>query len=162
MSHQVGRFERGFTFIELMMSVAILGTIALMAVPMAEVMLQRKREHDLRVALIEIRKAIDAYKRASEQGRIFLKINETGYPPNLDVLEQGVVDQRSPTGKKIYFLRRVPADPMTPNSTVAPARSWGLRSYASPPDEPAEGRDIFDVYSKSEGVGLNGVPYRRW
>ena len=87
---------------------------------------------------------------------------ESGYPKNLIELVEGVEDQRSPNRKKIYFLRRIPADPMSSDSSLKPEDSWGLRSYASPPDEPAEGDDVFDVYSKSAKVGLNGVPYIKW
>jgi general secretion pathway protein G len=77
-------------------------------------------------------------------------------------LVEGVVDQRSPNRKMIFFLRRIPADPMTDSSQARPADTWGLRSYASPADNPSEGEDVFDVYSRSDKVGLNGVPYKDW
>ena len=154
--------SRGFTFVELMMTLAILGVLALIAVPTAEYSIRREKERELRTALIEIRAAIDAYKVASEQGRINVPPGETGYPRSLDDLVNGVVDQRSPVGQKIYFLRRLPRDPFNGLSQNDPAISWGLRSYASPPDRPAPGRDVFDVYSLSSLSGLNGVPYRKW
>jgi general secretion pathway protein G len=156
------RSQKGFSFVELMTSLAIMAVLVMMAAPMTQVLMQRHREHDLRMALIEIRGALDAYKRASEQGRILLKIGQSGYPPSLTTLVEGVVDQRSPTGQKLYFLRRLPADPLFEQGESNPELSWGLRSYVSPPDAPSPGADVFDVYSRSDKVGLNGVPYRSW
>ncbi|MBD9395267.1 type II secretion system protein [Acidovorax sp. ACV01] len=153
---------RGFSFIELMVTLSIMAVLAVVAVPMAQWSYQRDKERTLRVSLAEIREALDSYKRASDQGRIAVKIGESGYPKNLIELVEGVEDQRSPNRKKIYFLRRIPADPMNSDTSLEPGDSWGLRSYASPPDEPAEGDDVFDVYSKSAKIGLNGIPYVKW
>jgi general secretion pathway protein G len=153
---------RGFTFVELMVTLAILATLAMVAVPMAQVTIQRQKEHDLRAALTQIREAIDAFKRASEQGHIAMAVSESGYPRSLDELADGVDDQRSPSRRKLYFLRRVPRDPFAQGDDTPAARTWGLRSYASPPDNPSEGVDVFDVYSKSNRVGLNGVPHAKW
>lgn len=153
---------RGFTFVELMVTLAIMAVLVTVAVPMAQVAVQRQKEQELRVALMQIREALDAYKRASDQGRIPMRLGESGYPKSLGELAEGVEDQRSPARQKIYFLRRIPADPMGMDATVKPEETWGLRSYASPPDEPSEGDDVFDVYSRSAKVGLNGVPYRDW
>jgi len=136
--------------------------VALVAIPMVELTVQRNKERLLRSALAEIRSAIDAYKRAADQGRIKLGVGESGYPKTLDVLVEGADDQKSNERKKIYFLRRLPRDPMTTDETLAAAESWGRRSYASPPDDPQEGDDVFDVFSKSERVGINGVAYREW
>jgi general secretion pathway protein G len=152
----------GFTFVELMMTLAIMAVLALVSVPLAQLAAQRQKEHELRAALAEIRQALDAYKRASDQGRVVAKLGESGYPPSLETLMEGVEDQRSPARKKIYFLRRIPRDPMVAGSETDPAGHWGLRSYDSPPEEPAEGDDVFDVYSTSDRVGLNNVPYRDW
>ena len=102
-----------------------------------------------------------AYKKAWDQGMIEKKEGETGYPPTLDVLVSGVTDIRQSTPKRIYFLRRLPRDPFA-MPTLPAAATWGLRSYASPPDQPQPGADVFDVYSRADGVGLDGTPYRQW
>jgi general secretion pathway protein G len=156
------RRQVGFTFIELMVTLGIMAVLVTVAVPLLQINAQRQKERELRSALTEIREALDAYKRASEQGRIPMRIGESGYPQTLTQLVEGVEDQRSPTRQKMYFLRRVPADPMAPPEEKNPADTWGLRSYESPPDAPAEGEDVFDVYSRSDKIGLNGVPYREW
>jgi general secretion pathway protein G len=156
------RYSSGFTFVELMVTLAIMAILVTVAVPWVQIVTQREKERELRAALIEIREALDAYKRATEQGRIAVNLGESGYPQSLEVLVDGVTDLRSPNAKRIYFLRRLPRDPMVTNAREGAARTWGLRSYESPPDDPQEGDDVFDVYSKSEKVGLNGVPYRNW
>ena len=155
------RGTRGFTLIELVITVAIVALLASVALPVVEMTVQRNREHDLRAALREIRTAIDAYKRASDDGRIVKTIKDTGYPPTLAVLVDGVVDAKTPDKKKIYFLRRLPLDPMQPE-LKDPLDAWGKRSYASPRERPEEGDDVFDVYSRSDAVGINGRPYREW
>lgn len=157
----MGRSAAGFTLIELVVAVAIVGVLALMAVPLLEVSAQRQKEAELRAALRQIRGAIDAYHQAALDKRIQAAADASGYPPDLEVLTQGVVDISSPDGKKLYFLRRLPRDPFAPETESA-AQSWGKRSYASPPDAPQEGEDVFDVYSRSGKTGLNGVPYREW
>lgn len=153
---------RGFTLIELLVTLAILGLLSALVIPTAQVVVQRRQEQDLREALHQIRAAIDAYKLAYDQGRITRSMTASGYPKTLEVLVEGVPDLQNPKQSKMYFLRRVPRDPFNPDTALTEAQSWGKRSYASEPDEPREGEDVYDVYSLSDKAGLNGVPYRKW
>lgn len=158
-------FQRyaGFTLIEILVTVAIVGVMASVVLPMAELAVHRTKDQELRSALREIRGALDAYRIAVQEGRIAHSESMSGYPPNLKVLVDGVVDARSPNrDSKIYFLRRLPRDPFAADNGLPAEEQWGLRSYDSSADEPAEGDDVFDVYSRSDGVGLNGIPYREW
>jgi len=152
---------KGFTLIELVVTVAIVAILASVALPLNELVVQRAKEQDLRRALRDVRDAIDAYKQASDEGRIQRRAGDSGYPPRLEILVAGVEDQRNPRKDKIYFLRRLPRDPFA-DETAGAADSWGKRSYASPPEDPREGDDVFDVFSRSALVGLNGRPYREW
>jgi general secretion pathway protein G len=156
------RGRRGFTLIELVVTVVIVGLLASAAVPLIELTVKRNREQDLRSALREIRGAIDAYKLATDQGRVRKNALQSGYPPTLAALVEGVPDARSPDKRLIVFLRRLPPDPTFPDAAADAAATWGKRSYASPPDRPEEGEDVFDVYSLSDKTGLNGRPYRSW
>jgi general secretion pathway protein G len=152
----------GFTLIEMVVVVAIVGILASAALPLASLGEQRLKERELRHALREIRSAIDGYRKAVNDGQIARKPNESGYPHSLDSLAEGVPDaSNAKTGSKIYLLRRIPADPFRPAGTPA-SEMWGLRSYASGPDEPKPGDDVYDVYSLSQGVDSNGIPYRQW
>lgn len=154
------RQYRGFSLIELMVVMAVLGVLAAAAMPMAELVRQREQERELRQALWEIRGAIDAYKRARDEGLVARSGPESGYPPSLQSLVEGV-PRASAGGAPMYFLRRVPRDPFAPADLPA-AQTWGLRSYESPPDRPRPGVDVYDVYSTSDRAGLNGMPLRQW
>ncbi len=154
--------QRGFTLVELLVVVAIMAVLASIGLPLAELSKRRGQEEELRRSLREIRTAIDQYKRMVDQGRIAKDALGSGYPPTLEVLVEGAQDAQSPRQARIYFLRRLPRDPMAPESVSSAAETWGLRSYESPPNDPRPGRDVFDVYSKAEGSGLDGTPYRKW
>lgn len=156
------RLSRGFTLIELLVTATIVAVLASVALPLAELNVKRNRENDLRAALRDIRNAIDAYKQAVDEGRIIKKADETGYPPSLEVLVEGVADVRNPKRSRIVFLRRLPRDPLHEDPSVSAAETWALRSYDSPHDAPSAGRDVFDISSRSEATGLNGIPYAQW
>jgi general secretion pathway protein G len=157
-----GRQGQGFTLIELVVTVAIVGILATVAMPMIELSAKRQKETELRSALREIRGGIDAYRQAVDEGKVEKKVDESGYPHRLEELVQGVEKLKEPGKGRLYFLRRLPRDPFSSDSALSAAQTWGKRSYASPPDAPAEGADVYDVYSLASGVGLNGVPYREW
>lgn len=152
----------GFTLIEMAVVVAVIGFLASMALPFAEKTVQRAREAELRGALRQIREGLDAYKRAFDEGRIARSPADSGYPKRLEQLAEGVEDIKRPDRARIYFLRRLPRDPFHPDPAAPAADTWGKRAYASPPEAPYEGEDVFDVYSLSERIGLNGIPYREW
>lgn len=152
----------GFTLIELLITLAVLAILATITLPVAELAITRGKEQELRVALREIRNALDAYKQATDEQRITKSVDQSGYPANLRILVDGVVDRKDIAGRKIYFLRRIPRDPMNPDKDIPPEQTWAMRSYRSPPDAPQEGVDVFDVYSKSLRTGLNGIPYHEW
>jgi type II secretory pathway pseudopilin PulG len=123
---------------------------------------QRSKEQDLRRALREVREAIDAYKQASDEGRVAKRVGDSGYPKRLGDLVAGIEDEKNPKKERMYFLRRLPRDPFAVDPALGPAESWGKRSYLSPPDQPSDGDDVFDVFSLSTATGINGRPYREW
>lgn len=153
---------RGFTIIELVITLAIIGLLATAAMPLAQLVAKREKEAELRAALREIRTGIDAYKLAADTGHIQRELGSSGYPPDLKSLYVGVEDAASEKKAMMYFLRRVPRDPFFPDGSAAAEDTWALRSYASPPDDPQPGDDVYDVHSLSSDKGLNGVPYREW
>jgi len=150
----------GFTLVELLASAAIIGLLATVAVPMVQTTVKRQKERELRIALRDIRQAIDAYKQATVAGRIILSPEDNGYPPNLAALVDGVDDATRP-GMRLRFLRRIPRDPFQP-ATQKPVDTWGKRSFESSAELPQAGVDVYDVYSKSTLTGLNSIPYREW
>lgn len=153
----------GFTLVELVVTVAIVALLSTLAFPLAEVVVKRNKEQELRLALRQIRSALDAYKQAVDEGRVEHSVEKSAYPESLSVLVDGVPDLSSPDRKKmIYFLRRIPRDPMFIDASRAADETWGKRSYESSYDAPEEGADVYDVYSLAQGTGLNGIPYRDW
>jgi general secretion pathway protein G len=156
------RRQRGFSLIELLVVIAIMSVLAGICLPLAELSHRRTQEEELRRALREIRSALDAYKRMVDAGLIARPAGGSGYPPSLQVLADGEVNAQMPQAAKFYFLRRIPRDPLAPESISNAADTWGWRSYESPPTDPQPGRDVFDVYSKAAGAGLDGRPYRQW
>lgn len=154
--------SRGFTLIEMIVTVAVVAVLAAIAVPVMQLTAQRAKESELRTALRQIREGIDSYKRHADEGRIARAADGSGYPPRLEDLVKGLPDAKSPGAARIYLMRRIPRDPFNTDTSLDAAASWGLRSYASPPDAPAAGADVFDVYSRAPGVGLNGIAYREW
>jgi len=155
-TQSIQRTVRGFSLIELLVTLTILSILASITIPMMEMTVKRTKEQELKTALRTIREAIDAYKQASDEGRITKSMDTSGYPPSLQVLVTGVVDAKDIKKGKIYFLRKIPVDPMTDSG------EWALRSYKSPADRPEPGDDVFDVYSSSDAVGTNGTPYYDW
>jgi general secretion pathway protein G len=150
--------DRGFSLIELLVVMSILAILAAAVLPLAEVTLQRERERELKHALWQIRDAIDTYKRAMDAAGP--ATGGSHYPPTLEALTAGVPDPKNP-GSVVYFLRRLPRDPFAPPGMKA-AQSWGMRSYQSPADKPEAGEDVYDVYSLSDRIGMNGVALKDW
>jgi general secretion pathway protein G len=153
--------QRGYTFVELLVVTALLAILASAVMPMARVATQRQREIELRRALREMRTAIDRFKDAADQGLIAntdLEARDEGYPPDLDVLVEGMPAAADPLGRrKLKFLRRVPIDPMTHTT------DWGKRSYQDRPDSRSwGGQNVFDVYTTSDGTALDGTKYSEW
>jgi general secretion pathway protein G len=145
--------ERGLTLIELIVTCSILTILAMAVFPIVRFQVKRDKERELRYDLWMMRDAIDKYKDAADRGAFITKVESQNYPPDLDTLVNGVDVQ----GKKVKFLRKIPVDPMTNNT------DWGMRSMQDDPDSQSfGGQSVFDVYSKSQGTGLDGTKYSTW
>lgn len=156
-------WQQGFTLIELLVTLVIVTILAGAALPLTQIAMQRSKESELKADLRQLRTAIDAYKKATDEGRIRKKVGDSGYPPTLEILANGAEDLHDLSKKhKLRFLRSIPRDPMQTDVTLSPVQTWGKRSYDSEADAPIEGVDVFDVYSLSDKNGINGVPYRAW
>lgn len=146
-----------------MVTLTIMAMIATAVLPLSQLTVQRSKEVELRHALRELRNAIDAYKKAGDEGRIKKNVEMSGYPPSLEALAEGVEDQKDIKNKrKIKFIRAIPRDPMQQDNSLTNAQTWGKRSYDSDWDAPQEGADIYDVYSLSDKTAINGLPYGEW
>ena len=157
---RLSRGANGYTFVELLIVVALLSILAAAAMPLVRVTVRRQKEAELRHSLREVRTAIDRYKDAVDRGMIggtSVRLGSEGYPPDLKTLVEGVQKTGDASGTKLRFLRRIPLDPIM-NST-----DWGMRSYQDAPDSTSwGGQNLFDIYSKAPGKGLDGIPYRQW
>lgn len=154
--------EQGFTLIEMVITVAIVAVLATAVLPMANLVSKRHKEQELRLSLRQVREAIDNYRLAVDEGRIIKGLMDSGYPKTLEVLVEGVEDAKNPKKTRMYFLRRVPRDPTHSDASIPAVETWGIRSYESPPDNPGPGSDVFDIFSLSQEIGLNGIPYSQW
>jgi general secretion pathway protein G len=156
--------RRGFTLVEMLVTLAILSVLAWSIIPLSKITVQREKEIELRQDLRLMREAIDAYKKLSDEKKIEVKEDTEGYPPTLEILVKGVelqaqgqTNTKSKAKKIVKFLRRIPKDPMTDSF------DWGLRSYQDPPDSDKwGGENVYDVYTKSQAKALDGTRYRDW
>ena len=164
------RTAGGFTLIELLITLALVGLLAIVALPLSEVASTRAKEAELRADLRTIRSALDAWKAAVDTGLLARQVGESGYPPSLDVLTEpqdianksnsGLGQSESP--QRIVFLRQLPRDPFASDPAIPAARTWNTRSYGSRTDDPQPGADVYDVSSTSPRIGLDGLPYSTW
>ncbi len=155
MMGKLHRRQKGYTLAELVMVAALIALLATIVLPVAKFTVKRRKEADLRLALRQIRTAIDEHKKLSDNGMIPVKLGGEGYPESLEVLVEGIdlVGQE----RKQRFLRRIPIDPMTGDA------EWGMRSYQDEPDSTSfGGQNVYDIFSLSEGTGLDGTEYKDW
>lgn len=160
--------SRGFTFIELVITLALIGLLSMFALPMYEMTATRMKESELRQALRTIRTGIDAYKAATDAGSLAREAGESGYPRSLEMLTEplDLLGKRDLTGtiasQRVVILRQLPRDPFNTDPEIPAAMTWNTRAYASRSDDPQPGDDVFDVSSKSERNALDGTPYSSW
>jgi general secretion pathway protein G len=155
MMTRLHRRQKGYTLAELVMVAALIALLSSIVLPVAKFTVKRRKEADLRLALRQLRTAIDEHKKLSDNGMIPVKLGGEGYPESLEVLAEGIdlVGQE----RKQRFLRRIPIDPMTGEA------EWGLRSYQDEPESTNfGGQNVYDVFSLSEGTGLDGTEYKDW
>lgn len=160
--------SRGFSFIELVITLALVGLLSMMAVPLYDMTVTRMKESELRQALRTIRSGIDAYKAATDSGSLARAAGDSGYPPSLEKLTeplelQGKRDlSGSLASQRMVILRQLPRDPFSTDPEIPAPLTWNTRAYASRADDPQPGDDVFDVSSKSSRLGLDGTPYSSW
>ncbi len=152
-------YQKGFHLIEVLVTLTLMALLASALIPLAEKSMQRSKERALKSHLQEIRLAIDAWKQAYDQGEIPSTSEQSGYPPSLEALVEGV--QKTPHQPRRRFLRQIPLNPFVP-SALSREQHWGIRSYVSSDHSPQAGVDVYDIYCPCTGIGLNGIPYRDW
>ncbi|AXI01483.1 prepilin-type N-terminal cleavage/methylation domain-containing protein [Aquirhabdus parva] len=155
--------KRGFTFVELLVTLSLLALLASVVLPISDLLSRQQKEQELRHALLEIRQALDQFKEESAKGKIPPSLQSVdGYPLQLTTLL--AVTEPNSKAPPIHFLRRIPRDPFFPDNTVKPEDTWGKRSYNAnliiDPSQPAG--DIYDIYSLSNQIGTNGIAYKEW
>jgi len=154
--------KKGFTLIELVVTVLIVAILATGAMPIIQLTVKRNKEAELKQSLRQIREAIDLYKKAADEGRIKKNLDQTGYPTDLELLQHGVADQKDAKGKIIKFIRQIPRDPMNNDSELKPSETWAKRCYASDSSSPTEGADVYDIHSLSTKKAIDGTFYNTW
>lgn len=155
----------GFTLVEMLVTLALIGIAATAVTPLVSVMATRAKEAELKLALRSIRKALDEHKAASDAGVIEKKTGASGYPKTLAELATGIKKSSSMgyQASEVTFMRRIPRDPFFPDKTIDPALTWNIRSYDSKPGDLSKvGKDVFDVSSKSKLTALDGSKYADW
>lgn len=152
----------GFTLIELVVTVMIVAILATGALPIIQLTKQHNKEAELKQALRQIREAIDLYKKAADEGKIKKTLEQSGYPPSLEVLEQGVQNQKDPRSRIMRFIRQIPRDPMSDDPELRASETWAKRSYESDADNPSEGVDVYDIHSRSQKKAIDGSFYNTW
>lgn len=166
-THRRG-MSRGFTFIELLITLALVGLVSMMTLPLYEMAAKRSKEAELRQALRTIRAGLDTYKAATDAGTLPREAGTSGYPPSLETLTEPLEMQGKressdlPAANRMVILRRLPRDPFNNDPDLTAAETWNTRAYASSADDPQPGDDVFDVSSKSDRRSLDGTPYSSW
>ena len=152
--------ERGFTLVELLVTLVLLALLVTADSPVLQLSARREKEHELKRALWQIRDALDAYKDAADQGLIKKTADGSGYPSDLNTLVTGVENAKDIKKKKLFFLRRIPRDPFAVDTSLSNAETWRVRGYDGAVDDMAI--DVYDVSSRSPALGINQQPYSEW